>query len=53
MSDSFAVPSSPIAVVGLGAIMPDALDADARAYYLREAAKLDITVDEIIQRRAY
>ena len=29
MSDSFAVPSSPIAVVGLGAIMPDAVDADA------------------------
>ena len=29
MSDSFAVPSSPIAVVGLGAIMPDAVDAEA------------------------
>ncbi len=27
MSDSFAVPSSPIAVVGVGAIMPDAVDA--------------------------
>ena len=29
MSDSFAIPSTPIAVVGLGAIMPDAVDADA------------------------
>ncbi len=29
MSESFAIPSSPVAVVGLGAIMPDAVDADA------------------------
>ena len=29
MSESFAIPSTPIAVVGLGAIMPDAVDADA------------------------
>ena len=36
-----------------GVFPPEALDAAARAYYLREAAKLDITVDEIIQRRAY
>jgi acyl transferase domain-containing protein len=28
MSDTFATPSSPIAVVGVGAIMPDAPDAD-------------------------
>ncbi len=28
MSDNFATPSSPIAVVGVGAIMPDAPDAD-------------------------
>ena len=36
-----------------GVFPPEALGADARAYYLREAAKLDITVDEIIQRRVY
>ena len=29
MSESFVIPSSPIAVVGLGAIMPDAVDAEA------------------------
>ncbi|MBT8239775.1 MAG: acyltransferase domain-containing protein, partial [Acidimicrobiia bacterium] len=29
MSDSFAIPSTPVAVVGLAAIMPDAVDADA------------------------
>ena len=29
MPESFVVPSSPIAIVGLGAIMPDAVDADA------------------------
>ena len=29
MSESFVIPSSPIAVVGVGAIMPDAVDADA------------------------
>ncbi len=29
MSDTFAIPSTPIAVVGVGAIMPEAPDADA------------------------
>ncbi len=29
MSDNFAIPSSPVAVVGVGAIMPNAPDADA------------------------
>ena len=29
MSESFAIPSTPIAVVGVGAIMPDAVDAEA------------------------
>ena len=29
MSESFVIPSTPIAVVGIGAIMPDAVDADA------------------------
>jgi saccharopine dehydrogenase-like NADP-dependent oxidoreductase len=36
-----------------GVFPPEAFDADARAYYLREAAKLDITVDQIVQRRLY
>ncbi|HEY5658249.1 MAG TPA: saccharopine dehydrogenase NADP-binding domain-containing protein [Myxococcota bacterium] len=36
-----------------GVFPPEALDAEARAYYLREAAKLDITVDEVVQRRLY
>jgi saccharopine dehydrogenase-like NADP-dependent oxidoreductase len=36
-----------------GVFPPEALDAEARAYYLKEAAKLDITVDEIIERRLY
>ena len=36
-----------------GVFPPEAFDADARAYYLREAAKLDITVDQIIKRRLY
>jgi saccharopine dehydrogenase-like NADP-dependent oxidoreductase len=36
-----------------GAIPPEALDAEARAYYLAEAAKLDITVDEVVERRLY
>jgi saccharopine dehydrogenase-like NADP-dependent oxidoreductase len=40
--------------VGLtGVFPPEALDAEARAYYLKEAAKLDITVDEVIQSRLY
>jgi saccharopine dehydrogenase-like NADP-dependent oxidoreductase len=36
-----------------GVFPPEALDADARAYFLKELAALDITVDEIVQRRAY
>jgi saccharopine dehydrogenase-like NADP-dependent oxidoreductase len=40
--------------VGLtGVFPPEALDAEARAYYLAEAAKLDITVDEVTERRLY
>jgi saccharopine dehydrogenase-like NADP-dependent oxidoreductase len=40
--------------VGLkGVFPPEALDSEARAYFLREAAKLDITVDEFIERRLY
>jgi saccharopine dehydrogenase (NAD+, L-lysine-forming) len=40
--------------VGLkGVFPPEALDAAARAYFLSEAAKLDITVDEYIERRLY
>ena len=38
--------------IGLrGVFPPEALDAEARAYFLREAAKLDITVDQYIERR--
>jgi saccharopine dehydrogenase-like NADP-dependent oxidoreductase len=36
-----------------GVFPPEALGADSRAYFLGEAAKLDITVDEISQRRSY
>jgi saccharopine dehydrogenase-like NADP-dependent oxidoreductase len=36
-----------------GVFPPEAFEAEARAYYLREAAKLDITVDELVQRRLY
>ena len=36
-----------------GVFPPEAFGADARAYYLSEAAKLDITVDEIVQRRIF
>jgi hypothetical protein len=36
-----------------GVFPPEALDADARAYFLKELAALDITVDEIVQRRVY
>ena len=34
-----------------GVFPPEALDAKARAYFLEEAAKLDITVDQYIERR--
>ncbi len=34
-----------------GVFPPEAFGPEARAYYFREAAKLDITVDEIVQRR--
>ena len=34
-----------------GVFPPEALSPEARAYFLREAAKLDITVDEIVERR--
>jgi len=36
-----------------GVYPPEALDAAARSYYLSEAAKLDITLDEVVQRRRY
>jgi saccharopine dehydrogenase-like NADP-dependent oxidoreductase len=36
-----------------GVFPPEALGAGARAEFLREAAKLDITVDEIVERRLY
>jgi len=36
-----------------GVFPPEALGAPARAYYLEEAAKLDLTVDEVVQRRLY
>jgi len=36
-----------------GVFPPEALGADARAYFLKELAELDITVDEIVQRRLY
>ena len=40
--------------VGLtGVFPPEALDAEARAYYFAEAAKLDITLDEVMERRLY
>jgi saccharopine dehydrogenase-like NADP-dependent oxidoreductase len=34
-----------------GVFPPEALEADERAYFLKEAAKLDITVDQFIERR--
>jgi hypothetical protein len=34
-----------------GAYPPEVLDADERAYYLDEAAKLDITVDQNVYTR--
>lgn len=36
-----------------GMFPPEVLDADQRAYYLTEAAKLDITVDRIVEKRLY
>jgi saccharopine dehydrogenase-like NADP-dependent oxidoreductase len=36
-----------------GVFPPEALGADSRAYFLKEAAALDITVDQIIERRLY
>jgi len=36
-----------------GMFPPEALDAPARAYYLEEAAKFELTVDEVIERRLY
>ena len=36
-----------------GMFPPEVLDADQRAYYLKEAAKLDITVDQIVEKRLY
>jgi len=34
-----------------GLFPPEVLDEDQRAYYLMEAAKLDITVDQIVEKR--
>jgi len=40
--------------VGLtGVLAPEALDADARAFFLKEAAALDITVDQYTERRLF
>jgi hypothetical protein len=36
-----------------GVFPPEVLEADARAYFLKEAAKLDITVDQFIERRLF
>lgn len=36
-----------------GVFPPEALDAPTRAYYLEEAAKFDLTVDEVVQRRLF
>jgi len=36
-----------------GVFPPEALDTDARAYYLQEAAKFDLVVDEVLQRRLF
>ena len=36
-----------------GVFPPEALDADARAYFLNEAAKFDLVVDEVLQRRLF
>jgi len=36
-----------------GVFPPEVLEADERAYYLAEAAKLDITVDQYVETRLY
>ncbi len=36
-----------------GVFPPELLDKEEREYFLKEAAKLDITVDEIVERRLY
>jgi hypothetical protein len=36
-----------------GVFPPEVLGADARRYYLKEAAALGITVDEIVETRLY
>ncbi len=36
-----------------GVFPPELLETDARRYFFKEAAKLDITVDEIVERRLY
>jgi hypothetical protein len=36
-----------------GMFPPEVLDTDQRAYYLKEAARLDITVDQIVESRLY
>jgi saccharopine dehydrogenase-like NADP-dependent oxidoreductase len=36
-----------------GVFPPEALDADARAYFLQEAAKFELIVDEVLQRRLF
>jgi saccharopine dehydrogenase-like NADP-dependent oxidoreductase len=36
-----------------GLFPPEVFDDDQRAYYLKEAAKLDITVDQIVEKRLF
>ncbi|MBT4287636.1 MAG: hypothetical protein HOD92_09885 [Deltaproteobacteria bacterium] len=36
-----------------GVFPPEAFETEMRAYYLQEAAKLDITVDQIVEERLY
>jgi saccharopine dehydrogenase-like NADP-dependent oxidoreductase len=36
-----------------GVFPPEALDANARAYYLQEAAKFELIVHEVLQRRLF
>ena len=36
-----------------GMFPPEVLDSDQRAYYLKEAAKLDISVDQIVEKILY
>jgi saccharopine dehydrogenase-like NADP-dependent oxidoreductase len=36
-----------------GMFPPEVLDTDQRAYYLKEAAKLDITVDQIVEKTLF